>query len=225
MTILKHDLMTLRFSPLLEAKFSANGGVVEGYGSTFGGQPDSYGDVVAPGAFARSLREHKEAGTMPALLWAHDPERPIGRWIEMREDNRGLFVTGQLNVKSTAGSDAYEHLKAGDVTGLSIGFTTPPGGRQERGDGVEVLVDVNLWEVSAVVFPANRNARVTSVKSISSMREFEVLLQDVLRLPRAAAKKLAAGGYPALAKVEDDLDPETIAAAIRQSAERFKKGS
>ncbi len=67
----------------LEAKASP-AGVFEGLASVWG-EVDAYGDLVEPGAFARSLREHSEAATSPLLLWSHDTARPIGRWTEIRE--------------------------------------------------------------------------------------------------------------------------------------------
>lgn len=73
-------------------------GVFEGYGSTFGGPPDAYGDVVAPGAFAKSLERHRKAGTRPLLLWMHDASEPIGTWQHVEEDARGLKVRGRLTL-------------------------------------------------------------------------------------------------------------------------------
>src|SRR5690606_24092409 len=151
--------------------------------------------------------EHKAADTMPACLWSHDLSRPIGRWVEMAEDSKGLRVVGKLNRQTTAGRDADEHIKAAEATGLLIGYSIPHGGRRYEQDGTATLLQVKLWEVSAVTIPANRRARVEGVKSIASMRELETLLHEQLRLPRAAAKKVAAGGWPALASAEQ-IDSE-----------------
>ncbi len=110
-------------SPIVRYKFaSGDSGEFEGYGSTFGGEPDAYGDVIAPGAFTASLAAHKAAGTAPVMLWAHDLARPIGRWTEIKEDQTGLFLRGSCNIDTAAGRDALAHIKAGDVTGLSIGY-------------------------------------------------------------------------------------------------------
>lgn len=223
LTSIKFDQL-LRLSPVVEVKLSsAAKGVVEGYASTFGGEPDSYGDRIAPGAYARTMAEHKAAGTMPAFLWSHDMARPVGHWTQMVADSKGLLVVGQLNRETTAGRDAFEHMRAGDATGLSIGYSVPQGGRRYEKDGTATLIDVNLFEVSAVTIPANRSARVTGVKSIASQRDLETLLHDQLRLPRAAAKKVAAGGWPMLANA-DQHDTDAIAALLRKSADRFRKG-
>lgn len=213
----KLDQMTvLRASIPLQLKLAGPGaaaGQLEGYASTFGGEPDSYGDIIAPGAFAKSLSAHNAAGTMPVMLWAHDMKAPIGRWLEMKEDARGLFVRGQLNLQTDRGKEAHEHLKAGDVGGFSIGYRVPDGGSTYNRDGTTTLNEVDLAEVSVVSIPANRNARVTEVKTdgptvLRSQAELEELLRKA-GLPRGAAVKLAAGGFPALfAEPQPDQPPE-----------------
>ena len=75
----------------LEIKDVSESGVIEGYASVFGGTPDSYGDVVLPGAFAETLVKHRREGTMPLMLWGHQAsELPIGDWVDMAEDARGF---------------------------------------------------------------------------------------------------------------------------------------
>lgn len=70
-------------------------GHFSGYASVFG-VPDLGRDVVVPGAFAASLARRGAAGVR--LLFQHDPAEPIGRWLSLREDARGLFAEGQLNL-------------------------------------------------------------------------------------------------------------------------------
>ena len=83
-----------------ETKFrvSDEPGMFTGLASTFGGEPDSYGDVIVPGAFAKSLARHQVRNTMPSLLWAHSMGEPIGVWTEMRETSVGLEVKGRLTM-------------------------------------------------------------------------------------------------------------------------------
>lgn len=218
------DFPLLRLAPALEVKLdpvSASVGEVAGYASTFGGQPDAYGDVVAAGAFKRSLAEHRAAGTMPAMFWSHDPAALIGRWTDAREDAKGLLVRGRLNLETTRGQDAHSHVKHGDVSGLSFGYRVRNGGRTINGDGSALLTDVDLVEVSIVALPANKGARIM-VKSIGSRRELEDLLHDELRLPKAAARKVAAGGWPALAGTDDEEQAKQIVAALKQSAAKLR---
>lgn len=188
--------MTLHHSlPLLEVRSQAQG-LIEGYASVFAGV-DSYGDTIQPGAFARSITSHKAAGTAPVMLWAHRSESLIGRWVDLTEDRRGLKVTGQLNLNTAAGRDAFEHLRAGDVNGLSIGYTVMPGGSEFIG-GVNVLKHVDLAEISVVALPADASARINVVKAAAekpaTIREFEKALQS-LGYSRKEAAHIAAKGF------------------------------
>jgi HK97 family phage prohead protease len=153
-----------------------------GYGAVFG-NVDSYGDVIAPGAFAKSLAGHQTAGTSPMMFLNHDAfnSLPIGRWTDMSEDGYGLKVTGEL-LDTSMGRDTYVALKAGAITGLSIGFYPV---RYTLGtkanEPLRTLEEVEVVEVSVVGLPANGKARVQAVKSLGesmSVRDLESLLRE-----------------------------------------------
>lgn len=147
----------------IQIKATGDDGSIEGYGSVFG-VLDNWADVIEQGAFAASLAAHKAAGTMPAMLWQHDADHPIGVWTEMVEDSRGLRVKGQLALDTVKGQEARALLKMGAINGLSIGFISKQWSYDVDTD-VRSLTEVDLWEVSLVTFPANEKARVTNVKS------------------------------------------------------------
>lgn len=135
-------------------------GIVTGYAAVWG-KRDSYGDLWERGAFAASLLEHRTMGTRPSMLWGHDEQRPLGKWTEIREDDNGLHVTGQLVMDSTAGRDAFAMLKAQAIDGLSVGFRT----RRATGPkGRRTVHQVRLIEISIVALPAQLAARA-SVRS------------------------------------------------------------
>ena len=147
----------------IQIKAAGDDGSIEGYGSVFG-VLDNWDDVIDKGAFSASLAEHKAAGTMPAMLWQHDADHPIGIWTEMVEDAKGLRVKGQLALDTVKGQEARALLKMGAINGLSIGFISKQWSYDVETD-VRTLTEVDLWEVSLVTFPANEKARVTNVKS------------------------------------------------------------
>jgi HK97 family phage prohead protease len=62
-------------------------GAVEGYASLFG-EIDAARDMVMPGAFARTLKS-RGPRRIP-MLFQHDPAEPVGVWLELTEDFRGL---------------------------------------------------------------------------------------------------------------------------------------
>ena len=163
----------------LQIKAAGDDGTVEGYGSVFGVR-DNCDDVIAKGAFVQSLKDHKAAGTMPAMLWQHDADKPIGVWTEMVEDEKGLRIKGQLAMETVKGKEAHALLKMGALNGLSIGFMSKEWA-YDRDTEVRTLTAIDLWEVSLVTFPANEKARVTNVKSADEMatpKDAEKVLRD-----------------------------------------------
>jgi uncharacterized protein len=145
-------------------------GTFTGHAAIFGVE-DLAHDVIERGAFTASLGRRGPDGIK--MLWHHDPAEPIGRWLEIREDGRGLFVRGQLLTTVARGREALALMTAGVLDGLSIGFRTVKGARA-RGTAVRRLTQVDLWEISLVTFPMQPQARVSAVATRSSRtRGFE----------------------------------------------------
>jgi HK97 family phage prohead protease len=177
-----------------------------------------------------SLAEHKVAGTMPALLWAHDPGQPIGVWTHAAEDVKGLAVRGRLALDVPRAVEARALAKAGAL-GLSIGYRVRDSGYE---NGRRVLKNIQLFEISMVAMPSNTDARF-SIKSAIEAGDVTVtprLIERILHdagLPKAFCRKLVAGGWTAantLVDVEDAGGRELIEAVKAQTAllERLKNG-
>lgn len=206
----------------LEVKASA-AGVIEGYASTFGPPPDSYGDIIAAGAFSESLLEHEAAGTKPAMFWAHDQSAPIGKWQEIREDGDGLYVKGKLTLATAKGAEALA-LAKDDALALSIGFKPI---RQKPHEGANLIEAAHLGEISLVGLAANPKARITAVKSldgIKTVREFEAVMRECHGLSARQAKKLSQGGFEGLIGTTTEQQAHELADMIRKSAARFHTG-
>ncbi len=175
-------------------------GSIEGYGSVFGIE-DKGGDVVMPGAFKDTIKMHRKNGTTPKMLWQHDPGKPIGRWTDLKEDERGLQVKGKLLVDSDPlARTAHAHLQEKTIDGLSIGFVVDDYEIRKK-DKVREIKAVDLWEVSVVTFAMNPQARVENVKQrdlIKTRKDFEATLRNVMGLSAAEAKKVASLGYAGL---------------------------
>lgn len=135
-------------------------GVFEGYASLFG-LADLGKDTVVPGAFAASLARRGVGGVR--MLWQHDPGEPIGRWMSIEEDARGLRVRGKLNLAVTRAREIHALMKEGAVDGLSIGYRVERA-RHDRVSGLRRLERLDLWEISVVTFPMLPGARVSGVK-------------------------------------------------------------
>ena len=146
--------------PALRLKSCEDDGTFSGYASVFDNR-DYQQEVVAKVAFSKSLCDWQSQNKMPKMLWQHDPKTPIGRWLEIKEDQYGLFIKGQLILDLRQGREAYSLLKAEILDGLSIGFQVVKALRQDKG---RLLQEVDLHEISLVTFAANPKAKVTSFK-------------------------------------------------------------
>jgi HK97 family phage prohead protease len=180
---------TLDFS--CELKASGDTGTFEGYGSVFT-ITDRGGDIVAPGAFAETLAAAKTAGRLPALLWQHRQAEPIGVYTSMEEDSIGLKVAGKLALKTARGAEAYELMKMGAITGLSIGYRVRDDS-YDRVTGVRTIKKADLYELSLVTIPMNDASRVSAVKTIEeldSLSEIERHLRDACGLSKSEATAL-----------------------------------
>lgn len=180
--------MTLKhFASKLTVKEITDDGDFEGYGSVFN-EVDSAYDKVMPGAFRNTLQDRGAAGVK--MLYQHDPSQPIGKWLEMHEDDHGLYVKGKILPKISKGAEVLEMIREKVVDGLSIGFRTVKSLWEEGTDHRQIL-EVDLWEISVVTFPANARARVDAVKSV---RDAETILREG-GVPANFAKLVAKYGF------------------------------
>ncbi|MEI9995699.1 MAG: HK97 family phage prohead protease [Rhizomicrobium sp.] len=131
----------------------------EGYASLFH-VADGAGDIVAPGAFARSLRSRPPARVR--MLYQHFAHEPIGVWETIREDSRGLHVRGRLAVEVERAREVRELIAQGALDGLSIGFRTLRA-RRDAARGTRLLQEIELWEISVVTFPLLQGSAVTGI--------------------------------------------------------------
>lgn len=190
----------------LNLKSVSDSGEFEGYGSVFGVK-DSYSDIVVPGAFQKSLKKWNEKGQLPALLWQHNMSEPIGIYTEMREDDVGLYVKGRLLIDGDQlAKRAHVHMKAGSITGLSIGYILNDYSWNKDKQAYE-LKEIDLWEVSLVTFPSNDEARIAEVKGMLERGEIPPPSKVEKALREAGfsvsqAKGIMAKGYGAIAPRE-----------------------
>jgi HK97 family phage prohead protease len=160
-------------------------GTVEGYASLFG-EIDQARDMVMPGAFSASLRS-RGVRRVP-MLFQHDPAEPIGVWLELTEDARGLYARGRLIPEVVRARELIALLAAGTADGLSIGFRTVKG-RLDPKTRIRRLEAIDLWEISIVTFPLLANARLALASAASGQRE---RLQVAAPDPRVASLRSAA---------------------------------
>ena len=139
-------------------------GIFEGYLSTYD-DVDSYGTYFMPGAWNESIKRFNSGEVIP-VLWSHDRTKPIGKFTELKSDEKGLWGRGKLTLEDPQAKIAYAHMKDGSVMGLSVGFEMDYDNViYNRLLDALGIAEADLFECSVVVFPANTNAKITNFKS------------------------------------------------------------
>lgn len=211
----------------VQLKMEDEVGVFSGYASKWNGL-DSYGDTILKGAFSDSL-----AKTTPKMFWNHQWDMPIGKWVDVREDDVGLFVQGELTKGLAQAADVHAALKHGTIDGLSIGGFIKAGDYTETPKGRVIHKWANLMEISPVVFPADGAARIdtSSVKSdvmqqidgIESVRDIESFLRDAGGLSKGAAVALVARVKEVFGVSGEPKQQDLEAKALAEIAARIER--
>ena len=134
-----------------------NLGIVKGYGSVFGNK-DSDNDVIEKGAYRRTIKNN---GSRVKYLYQHDITKPIGKMKELYEDEKGLVFVAEVP-KTTFGNEVLELMKYGVIDENSVGIM--PVKKDYVEDGVRVIKEAKLYEISAVTIAANDEAKILEVK-------------------------------------------------------------
>lgn len=140
-------------------------GIIKGYASTFG-NIDRFNDIIAQGAFKKTIKEHQKLKRQVRMLHQHYRMKLIGGFPSdfLEEDEKGLFVEGHINLDVQAGKELYSLAKQGVLKDMSIGFTTKKSDTDEE-TGIRTIKEIRLWEISLVDEPANTQAQITDVKT------------------------------------------------------------
>ena len=149
----------------LDPKADAEDGTFSGYASVFGSLINSYvPTIIEHGAFAKSLAAPKRK---VKILYQHDNREPIGFPLELREDDKGLWIRGQIDIEDPVGAKAIHRMRVGTIDMISIGFDVMPGGErvEKAADGSKVryISEIDLYEISPVTFGADPKAYITEV--------------------------------------------------------------
>ncbi len=144
-------------------------GEILAYASTFDRVPDSYGDIVAPGAFAKTLDDWQASGNPIPLLFGHrtdDPRMNIGRIVEATEDERGLRVRAKFDESNEVAAYTRKLVMEGRLSKLSFAYDTIDAAPVVLDDGTRAreLRELKLFEVSLVPIPANPLTEVIDAK-------------------------------------------------------------
>ena len=153
----------VKYIPFEVKEVDEEEGTFEGYAATFRKEPDSYGDIIDKGAFKKTIKEHAKR---IKILWNHSVMEPIGKPVELREDDIGLYIKGKLSLGVQRAKEILALMKDGVITEMSIGYQTIV----ERFEGsgkaqIRHLKEVRLWDTSPVTFAADSNAVILNAKA------------------------------------------------------------
>jgi len=179
-----------------EMKADEGSGTISGYFSTYDREPDSYGDVIAEGAFTDTIKRREESGHPFPLCWNHDLDQIIGKVDSIEDTEKGPLMTASF-FNTQLAQEKREIVKSGVVYQFSFAYDIQDAGQVTLEDGRKAneLRKLDLYEVSIVPIPANQNAVMTEVKAddpevkagqrnskkdADAIREAITLLQGVL---------------------------------------------
>ena len=191
-------------------KTGSDEGLEEGefvaYASTFTREPDSYGDVVAKGAFARGIAERKEAGIPLPGLFGHrldDPDFYVATALEESEDDHGWRIKGKFDMESPKGPHVYRLVKDGRLRELSFAFQVVDSGQVTLADGTKAneLRDLDVFEFSFVPIGANRTTGVERVKGVEGDAFTD---EEIAALKKIAAREFASAKEEVAANSQRD---------------------
>ena len=168
---------------------AGDAGTISGYFSTYDRIPDSYGDVIAPGAFTDTLKARKESGHPFPLCWNHDLDQIIGTVDNIEDTEKGPLMTASF-FDTPLAQEKRALVLSGCVYQFSFAYEVKKAAQVELEDGTKAneLRELDLFEVSIVPIPANPRAEVTEIKSgrrnskadAEKLEQAITLIRDVL---------------------------------------------
>ena len=166
-------------------------GIISGYIATWDVDRGSWGlkDRFTRGAFAESISDHQVKGRQVRLKDHHG--RTVGGFpaSTLREDEKGLFGVGEINLEVQQGLEAYLLAKQGVLEDFSIGFSSLVDSEANvDGERIRTISKAIIWEGSIVDEPMNPAAKITEVKS--AFQEMPLASHDTAWDPESAIERV-----------------------------------
>lgn len=191
-------------------KSGDDAGTISGYFSTYDRIPDSYGDVVAPGAFTETIKKREDSGHPFPLCWNHDLDQIIGRVDTIEDTEKGPLMTASF-FDTPLAQEKRRLVQEGVVYQFSFAYDVLDAGPVELDEGVKAweLRKIDLFEVSIVPIPANPRAEVTDIKSGRRNRKSD---EDAIKQIISLAQSL-------LDEDDDAADPDNGEDEVKANTE------
>lgn len=209
-------IKTLNFDET-EIKIEKGRGIFEGYASLFGVR-DSEGDAFMQGAFTEALLKQSQ-GRKTAMHFNHQSyEIPIGKWLSLNEDSKGLYVVGELTPNLSKASDISAAIEHETITGLSVAGYTNKESYMVQPEGRDIVKVAVLREISVCVHPMLENAQFSLRKSldgVNTIRDIEDWLRDSAKFSKSEAQAFIAHFKSALLSDSEAEKQQAILSKIQ----------
>jgi len=211
---------------------AADNGSISGYFSTYEKTPDSYGDIIESGAFTKTLEKRKESGHPFPLCFNHDFDKIIGVVDSVEEKENGPFIEAHF-LDTELAQDVRKFVQSGAVYQFSFAYdvlkSREPNAEEKANGVMNVLQEVEVFEVSVVTVPANQNAVVTDVKSVEpdtkSGRRNRKSDEEIIKSCIESLKSLLDEKEDDKTENEEASNEETTSEANEKSEEQKENGN
>lgn len=163
-------------------------GRVRGYLATW--DEDRGRDTFHPGAFLESIAQMNQRGRDLRLKDMHDRTIGVFDRKSLREDSKGLFGTGYINLEVQQGREAHSLAKQGAYDSFSVGFSIPEGGSKGEFPLGRDIFKADLWESSIVDEPMNPEAVIVDVKNVTAFADLPLASESLDWDSTAAEKRI-----------------------------------
>lgn len=212
----------MAFFKSFEMKANENGGIA-GYFSTYDKTPDSYGDIIEPGAFTKTFEKRAESGHPFPLCFNHDFSSVIGAVDKIEDTEKGPYIEAHF-LDTQLAQDVRKMLQSGAIYQFSFAYDVldrrNPTEEEEKSGIANVLKELEVFEISVVTVPANQNAVATEVKSGRRNRKSD---EDIIRNCIKSLESLLDEGADDIA--EEQASEEKSEPEVNEASEEPKDGA
>lgn len=186
---------------------------IEGYAST--NDIDRAGDVVSAAVWEAGIANYLKN---PIILAYHDHDDPVGRMVEHKIDNKGLWIKARIS----AAAEVFNLVKDGVLTAFSIGFRILDA---EYNSAAEVFLikEVELMEISVVSVPCNQNTLFSLSKAFDNAEEYTEFKKQFAKAGTSAKGLESQPEAKSNTTKEFNMDPKELQAMIEAATAKAAK--
>lgn len=133
---------------------------LKGYGAT--SDLDLGDDIITPEALQKAIETRT-----PKFCYQHNMKQPLGIFTTLKKDSFGLYFEAKMPKLVDLCNEVAEFIKMGALDSMSIGYWVID---REWKDGIRIIKELEIYEISVVTIPMNPNAVITGIKSLEDIK-------------------------------------------------------